>query len=244
MAEPTRIAMWSGPRNISTAMMYAFGNRTDTFATDEPLYAHYLAKTGVIHPGAAEVIANGDTDWRSVTDTLAGPVPDGSQIWYQKQMCHHILEGMNLSWTTGFKHCFLLRDPREMLLSLANKIDQIDASSTGLPQQVQLIHEIQKRTNRQPLIVDAKDILENPKEMLMLLCERLSIPFQEEMLSWSAGPKPFDGVWAKHWYDSVWKSTEFSTYQPREGTLSPTSQRVLDEVYPLYRDLHRYRINY
>ena len=242
MAEPVRIAMWSGPRNISTAMMYAFGNRTDTFATDEPLYAHYLAKTGITHPGAAQVIANGDTDWRSVTDTLAGPVPDRSPVWYQKQMCHHILKGMNLSWTAGFKHCFLLRDPREMLLSLSNKTDQIDAWGTGLPQQSQLIQEIQTRTNSEPLIVDAKDILKNPKEMLSLLCEKLSIPFQEEMLSWSAGPKSFDGIWAKHWYDAVWKSTGFSPYQTRDGALTEKVKHVLAEVEPIYQKLYTKRL--
>jgi len=229
--------MWSGPRNISTAMMYSFANRSDTFASDEPLYAHYLRATGVTHPGAEEVIAAGETDWRAVVRHLTGDVPDGSGVWYQKHMCHHILEGMDLGWMASLRNCFLLRDPREVLLSLSRKTDAIDAWATGLPQQARLVAAVAEMTGEQPLLVHSRDLLLDPASKLKHMCELLGIPFDAAMLQWPTGPKDCDGVWATHWYDSVWASTGFAAYRPRDGELPDALRSVLEEVQPIYDQL-------
>lgn len=242
MPETTHIAMWSGPRNLSTAMMYSFGNRPDTFASDEPFYAHYLANTSTDHAMAEEVIRAGEPDWRVVAQHLRGPAPDRAPLWYQKHMCHHMLPHMAFDWTQGMKHCLLIRHPREVLLSLAQKTDAVDAHATGLPQQVHIAAAVQQQTGQAPLVVDARDILENPRGMLTVLCDRLGIAFDEAMLRWPKGPKPFDGVWAPHWYDGVWASEGFGTWRPRTGTLSPAAQQALDAVLPLYAQLAETRL--
>ena len=141
MADGVSIAMWSGPRNISTAMMYSFDNREDCFASDEPLYSHYLARTGIKHPDADAVIAHHEVDVNSVVDYLTGEIPGDAGVWYQKHMCHHIIDGVDLNWVGAMRHCFLIREPREVLLSLAKKTDAIDAWATGLPQQARIIDE-------------------------------------------------------------------------------------------------------
>ena len=234
---PVRIAMWSGPRNISTAMMYAFANREDTVASDEPLYAHYLAATGVPHPGADKVIASGETDWRAVVERLSGEVPGGASVWYQKHMCHHILDGMDLSWVTSMRNCFLVRDPREVLLSLSKKTKVIDAWATGLPQQARIVAAVREMTGEEPLIVNSREVLLNPEKTLGRICDRLGIGFDVAMLRWPPGPKDCDGVWAEDWYDSVWASTGFAEYQPRLGDLPNELSAVLDEVQPIYDEL-------
>ena len=234
--------MWSGPRNISTALMYAFANRSDCYASDEPLYAHYLAATGVSHPGADEVIAHGETDWRTVVAQLQAGVPDGSRVWYQKHMCHHIIDGVDLHWVGSMRHCFLIREPREVLLSLSKKTDAIDAWATGLPQQARIIEAVRKITGTQPLIVDSADILLDPAAMLGQVCEALGIGFDADMLAWEAGPKSCDGIWGRHWYDAVWKSTGFAAYRPRPGTVPTALAGVLEEVQPIYNALAANRI--
>jgi hypothetical protein len=237
-----RIAMWSGPRNLSTAMMYAFASRADTTASDEPFYAHYLATTGVRHPLASEVIAAGETDWRAVARHLTGPVPGGRQVWYQKHMCHHMLDHIDLGWTTRLKHCFLIRDPREVLLSLSAKTDAVDAWATGLPQQVRLVDRIEAQSGEPACIVDAGDVLNHPTQMLTALCTHVGIEFDPAMLSWPEGPKSCDGVWASHWYGGVWASTSFGAYRLRDGMLSAAARRALQEVSPLYERLAARRL--
>jgi len=226
--------MWSGPRNISTAMMYAFANRADCYATDEPLYAHYLKATGIPHPGADEVITTGQTSWREVVAGLQGDVPDGSPVWYQKHMCQHIIEGMDLHWVSGMRHCFLIRQPREVLLSLARKTDAIDAWATGLPQQARIVEAVRRSTGKTPLVVDAATVLQSPERVLRHLCLELGIGFDGAMLGWAPGPKSCDGSWAKHWYEAVWGSAGFAPYRPRTGELSVEHSQVLDEVQPIY----------
>jgi hypothetical protein len=234
--------MWSGPRNISTAMMYAFANRSDCYASDEPLYAHYLAATGVLHAGADEVIAHGETNWRKVVAQLQAEVPHGARIWYQKHMCHHIIDGVDLNWVGSMRHCFLIREPREVLLSLSKKTDAIDAWATGLPQQARIIDAVRQATGRQPLIVDSRDILTDPVGMLSQVCEGLDIDFDADMLAWKAGPKSCDGIWAPHWYDAVWKSTGFAAYRPRPGNVPDAIAGVLEEVQPIYNALAKDRM--
>jgi hypothetical protein len=238
----TRIAMWSGPRNISTAMMYSFDNRPDTFCSDEPLYAHYLAKTGITHPGAQAVIDDGETDWQKVVNSLCGTIPTGAEIWYQKHMTHHLLPHIDLKWISELTNCLLIRDPREVLLSLSKKTDQIDVMATGIPQQSRILDYLLETTGEIPPIVDSRDILQNPKKMLSKLCDKLEIPFDAAMLSWQSGPRECDGIWAEHWYDAVWESTGFAPYKPRIGELSPEFQVFCDECQTFYERLHSLRL--
>src|SRR3954447_3613844 len=210
--KPVRIAMWSGPRNISTAMMRAWGNRSDTFVCDEPLYAHYLRETGILHPGADEVIRCHEPDWRKVVAWLTGPVPEGKAIFYQKQMAHHLLPSIERGWLADLTNVFLIREPREMLTSLIRVTPDPTLEDTGLPQQVALFEEERRRTGAVPLVLDARDVLEDPRGMLERLCRGLGVPFAEAMLSWPPGRRETDGIWAKHWYSAVEQTTSFQPY--------------------------------
>jgi hypothetical protein len=240
-ASEVRIAMWSGPRNISTAMMRAFGNRDDTVVVDEPLYAHYLKSTDAPHPGADEVITSQETDWRRVVAELTGPIPDGASVWYQKHMSHHLLEGMTLEWLLTLQNAFLIRSPREMLASLAKVLPRPTLADTGLPQQVALYDWLRAR-GRQPPVVDARDILMQPAHVLGQLCEASGIPFSERMLSWPPGPRATDGVWARHWYSSVTNSDGFAPWQPREVDLPAVVAPLLEPCEGLYARLYAERL--
>ncbi len=211
-----RIAMWSGPRNISTAMMRSWGNRPDTSVCDEPFYAHYLEVTGRDHPGAAEVIAHHETRCDSIIEGLTGPAPEGRAIFYQKQMAHHLLPDIDRAWLGEVTNCFLIRDPREMLASLVKNLPDPRIEETGLPQQVEIFEQVNE-TGCTPPVLDARDVLEDPRRTLTLLCDALGVAFSEAMLSWPPGRRATDGIWAKHWYQAVESSTGFIPYAaPRE----------------------------
>lgn len=241
-APPIRIAMWSGPRNISTAMLRSWGNRPDTAVSDEPLYAHYLKATGINHPGADEVIAHHEPDWRKAVDALGGKVPGGKAIFYQKHMAHHLLPGMGRDWLGWLTHAFLIREPVEMIVSLAKVLPSPDADATGLPQQVEIFEWLVKNTGQAPPVVDARVVLENPRRTLGLLCEALGVPFMDEMLSWPPGPRETDGVWAKHWYANVEKSTGFHPYRPRNEPVPDHLKGLVDECMGHYEALRRQRL--
>ncbi|MCW5580314.1 MAG: hypothetical protein KIS72_03100, partial [Luteimonas sp.] len=231
MSTPLRIAMWSGPRNISTAMMRAWENRGDCFVSDEPLYAHYLAATGLDHPAREEVIAAGQTDWRRVVAALTGPVPDGSPLWYQKHMTHHLLPGMDLGWIHGLRNVLLIRDPREVVASYVKSRATVTATDIGLPQQLELFDRLQAR-GEPPPVIDAGDFLHAPEAHLRALCTRLGIPFTGRMLRWPPGPRDSDGVWAPHWYAHVWESTGFDAPPVRELRLDPAHAAVAEACRP------------
>lgn len=237
-----RIAMWSGPRNISTAMMRAFGNRPDTVVTDEPLYGHYLLRTGLDHPGREAVIGAQETDWRKVTAALTGPVPGGRRVWYQKHMTHHLLPEIGRDWLDRLTNCFLIRDPREVLASYVRTRAQPTLADLGLPQQVAIFEQVRARTGRVPPVLDARDVLGDPRRMLGLLCATIGIPFSERMLAWPPGPRPSDGVWGRHWYQSVWRSTGFRPYQPPTTPLPEALQPLAEACAPYYRMLHAHRL--
>ena len=238
-----RIAMWSGPRNISTALLRSFGNRPDTVVCDEPLYAFYLKSTGLQHPGAARIMAECDTDWRSVSQALAHDLPGGeAQIYYQKHMAHHLLPEVERDWVWELEHAFLIRDPREMLLSLDQVTPNPGVRDTGLPQQVELFEEVRERTGKLPPVLDARETLGNPEAILRLLCRALDVEFVPEMLSWKAGRRDTDGVWAEHWYAGVDRSTGFQSWQPRAGELTPELTAVWEQCLPHYEHLHEHRL--
>lgn len=239
---PLRIAMWSGPRNISTALLRSWGNRPDAAVVDEPLYAHYLKATGLDHPGADEVIAADDPDWRRVVSRLTGPVPGGRSIWYQKQMAHHLLPEIDRGWLGQLANCFLIREPREMLTSLMKVLPEPRLEDTGLPQQSEIFELVRKDTGEVPPVIDARDVLEDPRGMLAALCDRLGVPFDEAMLSWPPGPRATDGVWAKYWYANVEKSTTFQPYAPKDEPVPDRLLGVLGRCEAHYAALHRHRL--
>jgi hypothetical protein len=241
-AGPVRIAMWSGPRNISTAMMRSWGSRADTAVCDEPLYAHYLKVTGLDHPGRQEVIEAHDPDWRRVSAWLTGPVPGGRAIWYQKHMTHHLLPEVDHGWLSSLVNCFLIRSPEEMLVSLAKVTPNPRLEDTGLPQQLELFEAERQRTGRAPAVIDAKDVLMDPAGMLAALCGAVGVGFDEAMLTWTAGPRPTDGVWAKHWYGAVEKSTGFEPYRARDERAPAHLGPVLAGCEEIYRRLHAHRL--
>ena len=216
----TRIAMWSGPRNISTAMMRSFGSRPDTAVTDEPLYAHYLKVTGVAHPGRDDVLAVHESDWRKVAARLTGPVPGGRSIWYQKHMAHHLLPMIEREWLDQLTHAFLIREPDEMVASLLRTFPGAGLADTGLPQQCEIFDRVAGRNGRAPPVVLASDVLKQPRAQLEALCDALGIQFLPEMLAWTAGPRDTDGAWAPHWYAAVEASTGFEPYRRRQVDLT------------------------
>ncbi len=213
-AETIRIAMWSGPRNISTAMMRAFENRADTSVVDEPFYAAYLLASGADHPMRAEVLASQPTDWEAVVRSLLDPIVDGRAIFYQKHMTHHMLPKFGRHWAGACRSAFLIRRPEDVLASYANVRDEATLEAIGVPQQSELFDEACDRLGRAPPVIDAHDVLCEPRGMLGALCGALDIPFSEAMLAWPAGRRASDGVWAPAWYDSVERSTGFS--RPRQ----------------------------
>ena len=201
--------MWSGPRTLSTALMYSFGNRADTVVVDEPLYGYYLAATGIEHPGRDEIIASMPSAWEDVVRRLAhGDLPQGKTVFYQKHMTHHLLPEVDRGALGGLRHAFLIRDPRRLLASYAKVRETPTLADLGLGQQAEIF-----RLYGGP-VVDAADIAARPGETLTALCHALRIPFDEAMLAWAAGPREFDGVWAPYWYASVRASTGFA---PRPG---------------------------
>jgi len=237
-----RVAMWSGPRNISTAMMRSWGNRADTFVCDEPLYAHYLKETGLPHPMAAEIVARHECDWRVVAEWLTGEIPQGKSIFYQKHMAHHLLDGIDREWLGKLTHCFLIRDPREMLTSLIRKYERVGLADTGLPQQVELVEFVRKSLGRTPPILDARDVLTDPERMLRKLCDALEVEFTPAMLHWPPGLRETDGIWAVHWYDAVEKSTGFQPYKPKDEPVPPAHEPLRDACMRAYERLYALRL--
>ncbi|MCB9926013.1 MAG: HAD family hydrolase [Planctomycetaceae bacterium] len=234
--------MWSGPRNISTAMMRCWGNRPDTIVCDEPLYAHYLQATGLDHPGAKETIASHESDWRKVVAWLTGPLPDGKSVFYQKHMAHHLLPNIELDWLQTLTNCFLIREPREMITSLIEFIPQPRVVDTGLPQQVKIFEMVRERTGVTPVVLDSRDVLENPRAVLQRACQQIGIEFSDTMLHWPPGFRDTDGVWAKYWYAKVEHTTTFASYRAKLDAVPESLHDVLTECNGLYDQLHAYRI--
>ncbi|MEM6364419.1 MAG: HAD family hydrolase [Planctomycetota bacterium] len=236
-----RIAMWSGPRNISTALMRSFGNRSDAFVSDEPFYGHYLARTKLPHPGREAILASQPIDWKEALQRMTGEPDEVARIWYQKHMAHHLPESFDDFPVDSFRHAFLIRDPTQMLASLANVIDDPTVDQTGLPQQVELFRQLNRTGAETPPVLDADDVITHPEWALRFLCERLSIPFEPSMLSWPAGPRRTDGVWGRYWYKNVNESTGFSKSRSIYPEFSARLAKVLKQCEPLYQELSQHR---
>jgi len=237
-----RIAMWSGPRNLSTAMMYAFAARADCAVVDEPFYAAYLGLTGYDHPMRDAILAAQPTDPAEVIAALTGPVPARKPHFYQKHMAHHLLPGTDASWTGALTNAFLIREPREMLASLLRVLPGADLEATGLPRQAELFERERDRLGRTPPVIDARDTLEDPEGVLGALCAAVGVPFMREMLSWAPGARATDGVWAKHWYASVEASTGFGPYRPKNEGVPARHAGLLRSCESLYERLAEHRL--
>jgi hypothetical protein len=236
-----RVAMWSGPRNISTAMMRAFENRPDTIVVDEPLYASFLARSGIDHPAREEVIAAGPTDLDTALASLWAPLPPGVLVHYAKHMAHHVSREMDLDWTLGFRNVLLIRDPDEVVASYVKSRETVDPQDIGLLQQGWLV-ELWDQHGLDVPILDAGDFLRAPEPHLRWLCDWLDIPFTPRMLSWPPGPRDSDGVWAPYWYAAVWASTGFVPWRPRDIRLSDHEAAVARACRPIYEALHARRL--
>jgi len=237
-----RIAMWSGPRNLSTAMMRSFGSRADTFVTDEPFYGCFLKETGLDHPMRDEVIASMDCDWRSVMDKLSGDPPEGSPIWYQKHMWHMMVGPVGYEDFAGFRHAFLIREPERMIASYLKKREAARFEDFGLEKQAEFFEREADRLGHAPPVIDANDVLTDPQAVLSRLCEKLGIPWERAMLSWRPGRRETDGVWAGHWYNAVEKSTGFAAPERRAVELGADDRRLADRMQPFYERLAAHKI--
>jgi len=234
-----RINCWSGPRNISTSFMYAFGQRADTTVFDEPIYAHYLRVTGRQHPGRAEVLASQDPDGEAVVrDVILGDHP--TSVVFFKQMAQHAVD-LDLDFLESCRNMLLIRDPERVVTSFAKNVPDVGVADTGLPIQIELL-EAMLAAGEEPVVVDSAALLATPEPMLRLLCDRLGLPFDPAMLSWPAGPKPVDGVWAEHWYASTHRSTGFEAGAPSTEPAPAHLRPVVAEARSLYERLVGYAL--
>ena len=240
---PIRIAMWSGPRNISTAMMRSWGNRADAAVIDEPFYAYYLRATGKRHPGADEVMAGGETDWRNVVDQVTGSVPNGKKILFQKQMTHHLLPEVDRQWLNAVTNCFLIRDPADVITSYIKKNDvDLALEDLGFVQQAEIFDWVSQNTKQEAPVIDARDIQQNPRRMLEMLCDATGVDFDQAMLSWPPGLRETDGVWATHWYSEVARSTSFQPYRPKNEPVPERMREIHERCRECYEKLYEYRL--
>jgi hypothetical protein len=241
MSDVVRVAMWSGPRNISTAMMRAFENRPDTLVVDEPLYAAYLARTGIEHPSREAVMASQPTDLATAIADLSASLPPERHVHYVKHMAHHVSPEMDLDWTLRFRNVLLIRDPAEVVASYVRTREACQPDDLGLRQQEWLL-ELWDEHDIEVPILDAGEFLRAPEAHLRWLCAWLGIPFSPRMLSWPPGPRATDGVWAPHWYAAVRSSTGFAPWRPHETTLSEPHAAVAAACRPVYTALHARRV--
>ena len=238
----TRIAMWSGPRNISTAMMRAFEARGDCAVSDEPLYAHYLKHTGLDHPMRDEVMASQPTLWQPVIESLRSESPEQKTIWYQKHMTHHLLPHIDRAWMKEVRHCFLIRDPKEVLSSYSKSRTEVTLDDLGFEAQAEIFDWVTRVVGHNPVVVDSSDVLKDPEQMLQKVCGALEIPYSQKMLSWERGIRESDGVWASHWYQNVMESTGFAPYRERTPDYPEHLAPIAEAAQTFYEPLFEKRI--
>ncbi|MFT5483738.1 MAG: hypothetical protein ACI9GW_002396 [Halieaceae bacterium] len=233
----TRIAMWSGPRNISTAMMRSWENRPDCNVVDEPFYACYLYETGLTHPCREAILETMSHSREAVIKQLQNSDP-GCELQYQKHMTHHMPKGTDLTWSKDFQHCFLIREPASVIASYLNKMPSVESDDIGIERQLELFTQLTEITGRMPLVIDSNDVLKNPQLLLAKLCDKIGIPrFADHMFAWPPGRRPSDGVWASHWYQSVEQSTGFAPFQQREISLEGEHDALAKRLDHCYRQL-------
>jgi len=233
------ICLWSGPRNVSTALMYSFAQRPDTRVVDEPLYGHFLRVTGTIHPGREEVLAAVDCDGDRVMRELLVETPENPPVLFLKQMAHHLVD-VDRSFLARAANVFLIRDPEQMLPSLTIQLPGATLADTGLRMQWELYQAL-VAMEQTPAVIDARELLLDPAGVLERLCRHLRIPFTEAMLHWESGARPEDGIWAPYWYHAVHRSTGFAPYRHKQE-FPQDLQPLLEECAPWYDRLYEHAI--
>ena len=237
-----RIGMWSGPRNISTALMRSWENRPDCSVEDEPFYACYLKETGLQHPCREEILDSMSTDRATIIHQLSEADP-GTPLHYQKLMTHHMPEGSDMAWCKALRHCFLIRDPAYIIASYLQKMPDVTAADIGIERQLELFEEITAITGQRPAVIDSDDVLRDPAGVLGQLCEQLGVDFMAEaMTNWPPGRRASDGVWASHWYHAVEDSTGFAPWRERQVELEGQYLALAQRMQPLYESLAEQRI--
>ncbi len=229
------VNVWSGPRNVSTALMYCFAQRSDTRVVDEPLYGHYLLAGGEDHPGRDEIMASMNCDGNAVmAELIERPSANGETVLFLKQMAHHLV-GIDTEFLAATANVLLIRDPVEMLPSLTIQLPRANLLDTGLSRQWKLYGDL-VASGQRPAVIDSRELLLDPAGVLLQLCNRLGLEFEPGMLSWPCGRRKEDGIWEKYWYKAVHQSTGFATYQPK-GDFPETLRGLLDECKPYYEQL-------
>ena len=234
--------MWSGPRNLSTAMMYAFGARGDFAVVDEPFYAAYLVQTGLTHPMREEIIAAQPNDPREVVANLLGPIPGGRPHFYQKHMTQHMIPAIPRGWIGQVTNVFLIRHPARVAASFSAKYDSPTLPDIGFPQQLQLFRQL-RSDGHSPVVIDSADIRRAPEAMLRALCDAIGLAWDPAMLSWPAGGHPDDGVWAPHWYGAVHRSTGFAPPEVELPELTEAQAWLADAAMPYYDEFSAARLS-
>lgn len=237
-----RIAMWSGPRNLSTAMMYAFGARDDCAIWDEPYYAAYLAATGMEHPMREDILSEWEQDPDEVSRRCLGPIPDGKSVFYQKHMTQHMMPDFDQSWMADVVNIFLIRDPARVIASYHIKRESPTLEDIGFRQQAEIFQQVTEQTGEVPAVIDSADVLADPEGMLRKLCDRIGLTFQSSMLSWPKGGHKDDGPWASHWYGSVWDSTGFGKASSSPPVIPEGSMELLEQTIPFYEMMPEHKL--
>ena len=230
------VACWSGPRNISTALMRSWSSRVDTFITDEPFYSYYLNETKLKHPMYSEIISKYPTTYSEIVNYLIDEIPENKKIWYQKHMAHHILDLTNIEWIANCENCILVRHPKEVINSYTKKNELNSVEDLGYAQQYEIIKFL-KKLNKSFIIIDSSELLKNPEESLSIWCKKMNIKFYESMLSWEKGNSIYDGIWWKSWYDNVINTTGFQKFEKKDITIENKYDSIYNESMKYYNYL-------
>ena len=227
------IACWSGPRNISTALMRSWSSRKDTFVTDEPFYAYYLKETKLKHPMYKDIINIYSSDYSKIVNYLINVIPQNKKIWYQKHMAHHILDLINIDWIANCENCILLRHPKEVISSYTKKNKLNSVEELGYSQQYEIVKFLRKK-NKPYIIIDSSELLKNPEKLLSIWCNKINIKFDKSMLKWEKGNHPNDGIWWKSWYDNVIETTGFQKYEVKDIAIENKYDSIYNESMKYY----------
>ncbi len=235
------IFMWSGPRNISTALMRSFENRDDTQVIDEPFYAYYLHKTKKNHPMKNEIIKKYLINEEKIINLIMKKPEKDKKIYYQKHMTHHILDITQIDWIYNGVNCFLIRDPLEVINSYSKKNSLETSYDIGYPSLLKIFNKL-KLSNKETVVINSKDLLNSPKKVLKKLCNKINIDFDNKMINWPKGARSTDGIWSSVWYESVKKSSNFGKYVKNTEPLPSKFKYIYDECLEIYNLINKYKI--
>ena len=234
------IFMWSGPRNLSTALMRSFENRKDTYVLDEPFYAYYLKKTGLNHPMKKEIINHYPVSQKKIIKLITSK-PENEKIFYQKHMTQHIIKNTNLDWIRNGYNCFLISHPAKVINSYIKKNSLRNIDDIGFKKQFKIFNKV-KKNNLNFIVINADNILINPNKTIKKLCKLLKIKFSKKMLSWPKGKRSSDGIWSKVWYKNVELSNTFSKYRKEKINVPKKYKKIYEESLKYYNQMNEYSI--